>query len=54
MLKFSAASQIWKKYIQKLIDWDLPLISVVNSRTKRPLKAVLSKFVGPVGQSDIF
>ena len=26
MLKFSAVSQIWKKYIQKLNDWDLPLI----------------------------
>ena len=25
MLKFSAVSQIWKKYIQKLNDWDLPL-----------------------------
>ena len=27
MFKFSALSQIWKKYIQKLNDWDLPLIS---------------------------
>ena len=25
MLKFSTAPQIWKKYIQKLNDWDLPL-----------------------------
>ena len=26
MYKFSAVlSQIWKKYIQKLNDWDLPL-----------------------------
>ena len=25
MLKFSAVSQIWKKYSQKLNDWDLPL-----------------------------
>ena len=25
MLKFSEVSQIWKKYIQKLNDWDLPL-----------------------------
>ena len=25
MLKFSAVSQILKKYIQKLNDWDLPL-----------------------------
>ena len=25
MFKFSALSQIWKKYIQKLNDWDLPL-----------------------------
>ena len=28
MLKFSAVSQIWKKYIQKLNDWDLPLNSI--------------------------
>ena len=27
MFKFSAVSQIWKKYIQKLNDWDLPLNS---------------------------
>ena len=25
MFKFSAISQIWKKYIQKLNDWDLSL-----------------------------
>ena len=25
MFKFSAVSEIWKKYIQKLNDWDLPL-----------------------------
>ena len=25
MFKFSAVSQIWKKYIQKLNDWDLSL-----------------------------
>ena len=25
MFKFSAVSQIWKKYILKLNDWDLPL-----------------------------
>ena len=25
MFKFSAMSQIWKKYIQKLNDWDLSL-----------------------------
>ena len=25
MFKFSAVSQIWKKYIQKLNDWDLPV-----------------------------
>ena len=29
MFKFSAVSQIWKKYIQKLNDWDLPL-SLLN------------------------
>ena len=28
MFKFSALPQIWKKYIQKLNDWDLPLIQV--------------------------
>ena len=28
MFKFSAVSQIWKKYIQKLNDWDLPLKAV--------------------------
>ena len=26
MFKLSELSQIWKKYIQKLNDWDLPLI----------------------------
>ena len=26
MFKFSAVSQIWKKYIQKLNAWDLSLI----------------------------
>ena len=31
MLKFSAVSQIWKKYIQKLNDWDLPLKSLLNA-----------------------
>ena len=25
MFKFSVVSQIWKKYIQKLNDWDLSL-----------------------------
>ena len=30
MFKFSAVSQIWKKYIQKLNDWDLPLICLYN------------------------
>ena len=30
MLKFSAVSQIWKKYIQKLNDWDLPLNSAIK------------------------
>ena len=30
MLKFSAVSQIWKKYIQKLNDWDLPLTSLLK------------------------
>ena len=27
MFKFSAVSQIWKKYIQKLNAWDLSLIN---------------------------
>ena len=31
MLKFSAVSQIWKKYIQKLNDWDLPLTDIMNA-----------------------
>ena len=30
MFKFSAVSQIWKKYIQKLNDWDLPLKTLFN------------------------
>ena len=30
MLKFSAVSQIWKKYIQKLNDWDLPLRQFIS------------------------
>ena len=32
MFKFSAVFQIWKKYIQKLNDWDLSLtqISILN------------------------
>ena len=29
MLKFSAVSQIWKKCIQKMNDWDLPLIQLL-------------------------
>ena len=28
MFKFNAVSQIWNKYIQKLNDWDLPLITI--------------------------
>ena len=28
MFKFSALSQIWKKYIQKLNDWDLSLRNI--------------------------
>ena len=31
MFKFSAVSEIWKKYIQKLNDWDLPFIEFVRS-----------------------
>ena len=31
MFKFSAVSQIWKKYIQKLNDWDLPLNSKLTT-----------------------
>ena len=33
MFKFSAVSQIWKKYIQKLNDWDLPLKWWNSSKT---------------------
>ena len=29
MFKSSAVSQIWKKYIQKLNDWDLPLSVII-------------------------
>ena len=29
MFKFSAVSQIWKKYIQNLNDWDLSLTPFV-------------------------
>ena len=32
MFKFSTVSQIWKKYIQKLNDWDLPLNVRNNSQ----------------------
>ena len=32
MFKFSAVSQIWKKYIQKLNDWDLPLNAHRNAK----------------------
>ena len=43
MFKFSAVSQIWKKYIQKLNDWDLPLkidfLDLVN------IKNVISKYL---------
>ena len=30
MFKFGAVSQIWKKYIQKLNGWDLPLMSFID------------------------
>ena len=36
MLKFSALSQIWKKYIQKLNDWDLPLTLDSYSASQEP------------------
>ena len=43
MFQFSAVSQIWKKYIQKLNDWDLPLKEYAlalkwrkSSRTNNP------------------
>ena len=31
MFKFSAVSPIWKKHIQKLNDWDLPLNRFYNT-----------------------
>ena len=31
MFKFSAVSQIWKKYIQKLNDWDLSLSILLDA-----------------------
>ena len=37
MLKISAVSQIWKKYIQKLNDWDLPLRPYVRRKSDLPL-----------------
>ena len=39
MFKFSAVSQIWKKYIQKLNDWDLPLSG--NNKTQKKFKLTL-------------
>ena len=36
MFKFSAVSQIWKKYIQKLNDWDLPLKCHKMFETEQP------------------
>ena len=35
MFKFSAVSQIWKKYIQKLNDWDLPFSSYATFSGKK-------------------
>ena len=35
MFKFSAVSQIWKKYIQKLNDWDLPVSSWLAEQEDR-------------------
>ena len=40
MFKFSAVSQIWKKYIQKLNDWDLPL-------TELAMSSLISLFLHP-------
>ena len=34
MFKFSELSQIWKKYIQKLNDWDLPLTDIYDTFVK--------------------
>ena len=42
MLKFSAVSQIWKKYIQKLNDWDLPLSENMTLLFPTPNTLVIS------------
>ena len=36
MFKFSAVSQIWKKYIQKLNDWDRSLIATAEYGINKP------------------
>ena len=40
MFKFSAVFQIWKKYIQKLYDWDLSLKNwnLVESGLEQPIQ----------------
>ena len=42
MFKFSGVSQIWKKYIQKLNDWDLPLNSY-KLRHSLPFSSTVEK-----------
>ena len=37
MLEFSAVFQIWKKFIQKLNDWDLPLRVIFTLRVATAL-----------------
>ena len=46
MLKFSAVSQIWKKYIQKLNDWDLSLTVLVHGSHLKQKKFVSTKSLG--------
>ena len=47
MFKFSAVSQIWKKYIQKLNDWDLPLRKTCLNNWSIPDKQVRKRVTEP-------
>ena len=44
MFKFSAVSQIWKKYIQKLNDWDLPSNLIIADITFEKIRCCVSNF----------
>ena len=53
MFKFSAVSQIWKKYIQKLNDWDLPLSDKVIKNECLKL-IVIKDYNKTTGHFEIF